>query len=245
MCKQAILLYDKLEEIWPLQSKEFQQRQHLRAMIFELANIEEKLWVQGACFKWLKQGDSNIRYFHIHASYRARNNVVTYINSAGQISTNQKEIQQAFYNQIRAQLGSTAATTTFNPFRLYSTKHDLSGLGEQFTQEEIHAAVMGLASNRASGPDGMTNKFLKTYWHEVKDEIMIIMDQFFQGNLDLHPFNRANVIILSKKEETITMQDYRLISIINLIPKVVAKVLANRLSTKLPELILVEQMSCD
>lgn len=78
-------------------------------------------------------------------------------------------------------------------------------MGLQFTEEEVHKAVTGLASNRASGPDGLSNEFIKAYWEEVKEEIMLIMTHFYHGNLDLQPFNKANVIMLPKKDEAITV----------------------------------------
>lgn len=42
LCKEALLLYDKLEESRPLQSQEFERRRQLRAEIYQLANIEEQ-----------------------------------------------------------------------------------------------------------------------------------------------------------------------------------------------------------
>ena len=75
------------------------------------------------------------------------------------------------------------------------------------------------------------------YWNEIKGEIFAILLQFYEGRLDLGSFNQANIILIPKIEVPITTSDFRPISVLSLIPKLISKVLSNRLRMLLPDLI--------
>lgn len=57
----------------------------------------------------------------------------------------------------------------------------------------------------------------------------------------MHLTNRANVVMIQKNENAESMGDYRPISIKNIIPKLITKVLANRFRKSLPALISSQQ----
>jgi Reverse transcriptase (RNA-dependent DNA polymerase) len=75
----------------------------------------------------------------------------------------------------------------------------------------------------------------------VKADFLQLFDRFHAHNLDLKEINRANIIMIPKKEGPKTVSDFRPISVINLFSKLLSKVLANRLSTLLPKLIFANQ----
>lgn len=62
----------------------------------------------------------------------------------------------------------------FDPQSLYAPMQELEDLEVTFTTEEVSFAVSQLANNKASGPDGLTNKFLKVYWDLLRVERCII-----------------------------------------------------------------------
>lgn len=70
--------------------------------------------------------------------------------------------------------------------------------------------------------------------------IQLVTD-FFQEKIDLRPLNSANIVMIPKKLEAVELKDFRPISIISLIPKIISKLLATRLSCVLPDLILDNQ----
>jgi Reverse transcriptase (RNA-dependent DNA polymerase) len=70
---------------------------------------------------------------------------------------------------------------------------------------------------------------------------MDIVQQFYHLQLDLTPLNKAHMILIPKGTSTSNMEDYRPMSVINLIPKLISKVLANRLKHHLPVLISAQQ----
>ncbi|KAJ4771824.1 RNA-directed DNA polymerase (reverse transcriptase)-related family protein [Rhynchospora pubera] len=96
---------------------------------------------------------------------------------------------------------------------------------------------MSLADNKASGPDGLPNELFKLHWQAFKEDLMEIFSQLFSGSLQMHDYNYAHIILLPKTENAHLVTDFRPISIINYVPKLISKVLALRLKPFLPDLV--------
>jgi hypothetical protein len=64
-----------------------------------------------------------------------------------------------------------------------------------------------------------------------------MFNEFYNGKLQLERFNFANVILLHKKIGANNLKGFRPISLINCSVKIISKVLANRLSTQMIDLI--------
>lgn len=213
----------------------------MREQAFELANNIEEKWRQRSRCLWLTEGDRNTRFFHAMASSRHRRNLVLSIEDNGTIITDQLEIRQVFARSMQGVLGTTSQVTPFDATALYQSHMDLNSLQQPFTMIEIQAAVHQLANNKASGPDGLPNEFLKTYWNELKPEVYAIMQKFFSHQLDLRPYNEATIVMVPKTEIPVSTSDFRPISVLNLIPKLISKILSNRLRPVLSDLISINQ----
>lgn len=156
--------------------------------------------------------------------------------------TDPLQIRNEFQKHMKALLGTQVQAKKFDPAALYREEQpDLSQLQEPFTSLEIHNAVKQLANNKASGPDGLPHEFFKNFWQFLKRDVEGIFDQFWSGNLDLVNLNKASIVMIPKKTNSTSVGDYRPISIINLIPKLITKVLSNRLRLILPELVSSQQ----
>lgn len=226
-CKRSILFLDRIEEKRPLARHEFILRVKIREKAYELANNIEERWRQRSRCNWIKQGDKNTRFFHAFASSRASINRVTSIQLEGHTITDPYLIQTTFLNHLKEVLGTSKQTMPFNPSAFYNPNPSLADLDLPFTAQEVESAVNQLAKNKASGPDGIPNEFLQTYWTELKDEIMTIIHGFYDHQTSLATINQANVVMIPKKESPSSFNDYRPISILNAMPKLISKILAN------------------
>jgi hypothetical protein len=91
---------------------------------------------------------------------------------------------------------------------------------------------------KASGPDGFIGSFFKKCWPVIKvDLIQAIMFFFHNQTSKLHLINTANIVLLPKSQEATALGDYRPISLINNIAKIIMKILANRLAPHMNDLV--------
>ena len=98
-------------------------------------------------------------------------------------------------------------------------------------------AINDIPSDKAPGPDGFPILFYKFFCNVLKKDLINMFNDFYGRNLQLGRFNFANVILLHKKVGANTLGDFRPISLINGSLKIISKVLANRLSKVMNNLI--------
>jgi hypothetical protein len=97
-----------------------------------------------------------------------------------------------------------------------------------------------LPPDKAPGPDGFTTHFFQVAWLVIRHDVMSVFDAFWRlDTRHLHNTNDALMTLLPKTVNTVTIRDYRPIALIHSITKLIAKVLANRLTPRLHELVHV------
>ncbi|KAH7666231.1 RNA-directed DNA polymerase protein [Dioscorea alata] len=169
--KNSLLLelnsLDSTNESRPLSDDEITGASLLRSDLFALLKQEEIYWKQRSRITWLKEGDSNMKYFHSLANGRRNSNFIPHINHNGQWVEGNQEIGKIFRDHFHTLFG----TPITNRFLLdwsflfeHKTRVDLSSLELPFTTEEIKLAVFGLNADKATGPDGFPLFFFQKHW---------------------------------------------------------------------------------
>lgn len=225
-CKENILTLDQLEEAQPLSQPQFALRQWWREKAYALATIIETQWQQRSRCRWLSEGDNNTKFFHNYASARHRINTVHALVVNGQQIADPPQIRTLFLNHMRLIIGTQTQVKDFNATVLYGNDPNLQSLVDPFTDYEIENTVFHLANNQASGSNGLPSEFAKTYWTEIKHEIIGLLYDFYNEDIGLTPLNTANIVMIPKKQDANEPKDFRPISIISLIPKIISKLLA-------------------
>ena len=98
-----------------------------------------------------------------------------------------------------------------------------------FTEEEIHSALLDMNDDKALGLDGFTMAFWQFCWDFVKEEIVDLFKEFFEQKSFAKSFNITFLILIPKKGGAEDLGDFRPISLLGGLYKLLAKVLANRL----------------
>lgn len=83
----------------------------------------------------------------------------------------------------------------------------------------------------------MSPAFFQKYWHVVGDSITVVVLQALNSGVFPNSLNHMHITLIPKKKCPILVSDYRPISLYNVIYKLIAKVLSNRLKTILPNVI--------
>ncbi|XP_024314534.1 uncharacterized protein LOC112270714 [Brachypodium distachyon] len=120
--------------------------------------------------------------------------------------------------------------------------HDLDDLDLPFSEEEILKAIIESPADKAPGPDGFTGNFFRAFWPIIKDDIMCLANAFRrQETHNLHICNTANTILIPKKDGADSISDYRPISLIHAMAKILSKAMVMRLRPKMHELVSLSQ----
>ena len=77
------------------------------------------------------------------------------------------------------------------------------------------------------GPDGFTLSFWQDSWYILKEEIMEMFNVFFGAFI--RSVNTTFLVLIPKKGGTKDLKDFRSISLLGSLYKILSKVLANRL----------------
>ena len=114
---------------------------------------------------------------------------------------------------------------------------ELESLDTPFTEAEILNAIKQLPSDKSPGPDGFTGLFFKRCWPIIKPDVVAAVNAFYNNRCnDLNLLNKATIVLIPKKEGAEIIQDFRPISLIHAIAKIITKILALRLAPLMNDL---------
>jgi 23S rRNA U2552 (ribose-2'-O)-methylase RlmE/FtsJ len=112
---------------------------------------------------------------------------------------------------------------------------------KEFTGEEIDNALAQMQPLKDPGPDGFEACFYQKNWSTVGDEVKQATLNFLNNGMFDRTINYTYIALIPKSPGAASVCDYRLISLCNVIYKVIAKTLANRLKQVLPSIISQQQ----
>jgi hypothetical protein len=110
-------------------------------------------------------------------------------------------------------------------------------LERDFEEQEVWEVVRDLNGDKALGPDGFTMAFFKRCWDVVKEDIMAVFMEFHSRRKFEKSFNATFVSLIPKKAGAVDVKDFRPISLVGGVYKIISKVLANRFKSVLGKII--------
>jgi hypothetical protein len=108
---------------------------------------------------------------------------------------------------------------------------DLHQLADPFTAAEIDSIINNLPNGKSPGPDGFNSNFMKKCWQIISHEFYDLCTRFYENNICLQSINGSYIVLIPKKDNPMTINDYRPISLLNSSIKLLTKILANRLQS--------------
>lgn len=106
-----------------------------------------------------------------------------------------------------------------------------------FSMEEIQKAVWECDSDKSPGPDGMNFGFVKQFWEVMQVDFLNCFAHFHATGRLVKGGNSSFIVFVPKKDNPQRVEEYRPISLIGCVYKILAKVLCNRLRLVLDPLI--------
>nr|GFA89131.1 cysteine-rich receptor-like protein kinase [Tanacetum cinerariifolium] len=110
-------------------------------------------------------------------------------------------------------------------------------LERHFSKEEIKGAVWDCGLDKLPGPDGFTFGFYRRYWSLLEDEVVEAVNHFYNNGFCHKEGNSSFIALIPKTQGAKLVKDFRPISLIGSLYKIITKLLANRLVTVIGNLV--------
>ena len=95
-------------------------------------------------------------------------------------------------------------------------------------------AVWACGVDKAPGFDGYNFKFIREMWDIMKEEIYELVLDFCINNSSVKHLNVTWVSLIPKTDNPSSIEDYRPISMVGALYKIISKILATRLKEVMP-----------
>jgi mannosylglycoprotein endo-beta-mannosidase len=106
-----------------------------------------------------------------------------------------------------------------------------------FSKEEVFVMISQIEYNKTPEPNGFPMEFYQKNWMVIKDDLLVLFNQFTNGDLPLYKLNFGVITLLPKKEDAVQIQQYRPICLLNVCFKTFTKVGINRITGIAPRVI--------
>eukprot|EP00253_Pinus_taeda_P021717 PITA_21717 len=107
--------------------------------------------------------------------------------------------------------------------------------------EEVEDIVRNMKRNKARGPDGYTVEFFQVGWHFLAAEVLEVVEEARINQIIWPGINSTLLTLIPKTNQADQAEGFRPIAVCNVIYKIVALVVAQRLKSILPSIISLEK----
>ncbi|GJV16353.1 RNA-directed DNA polymerase, eukaryota [Tanacetum coccineum] len=221
----------RLDQYGPIDSLIF-RRQDLMSNLNDLKEMEDMDFVQKAKVRWAIEGDENSKYFHGIINKKRSNLAIRGVFVDGTWCTDPILVKKAFKDHYEARFNKpTKARLKLSfsfPNRLSTDQ--VADLERHVSHDEIRLAVWDCGVNKSPGPDGFTFEFFRKFWKVIGPDFCEAVEHFFKQGSFSKGCNSSFIALIPKVLDAKFVNDYRPISLIGCIYKVVTKILASRLA---------------
>jgi len=200
--------------------------------LWRLLKAKDVMIVQRSRSRWLKEGDANSKFFHRCLKLRASRNAIKALreNDGWVVSPSEvrRKVVAYFKNHVTASTWEHPKLDCVVFARL--SEGENGSLVAPFSLLEIQAVVRDSDGNKSPGPDGYNFAFVKEFWYLIKFEVRIVFDQFHANELLPKSMMAYFVALIPKVLSPMELKDYRPISLLVSLYKLLGKVLARRLA---------------
>ncbi|KAM2566578.1 hypothetical protein TB1_009061 [Malus domestica] len=200
---------------------------------------EETYWWTKSKTQWLKEGDKNTKFFHAQTMKIRRSNQIRGLMDANGVWQENEPVISSIVTFYFSDLFRSGRPAHFdvlnNGLESRVTLEDNLALTAPVTEEEIIVAAFQIPPTRAPGPDGFSGCFYQDHWDTVGKDVIRIIKAFWHSGRLQRKLNHTNLVLIPKVKCPKNMTQYRPIALCNVIYKILAKVLTNRLKLVMPK----------
>ncbi|KAG7576912.1 hypothetical protein ISN45_Aa03g012390 [Arabidopsis thaliana x Arabidopsis arenosa] len=214
-----------------------------------LSLAEESFFKQKSRLRWLGEGDSNTSFFHsVTAARNAKNAIKFLMKPDGSLTSSLQEVHDLAVEHFAGILRTVRGRFCPDLHELLTsfiqdtcTLEQQSSLSIPFSADAIKSCLFKMPVNKTPGPDGFPAEFFKTTWSIIGHELCSSVLQFFRDSFIPSALNSTSLVLIPKRPGAVELKDFRPISCLNTVYKIISRLLLDRLKKLLPNLILPNQ----
>jgi hypothetical protein len=234
-----VQLLDSIEESRGLSEEEKERRSKLVADLEGSLLQEEICWRQKSRIRWLKEGDKCTKFFHQVANANRRSNTIDSLHVNGSPISDPDAIKSHvvnFYESLFSEPSSWRPRVDNLEFEALGVD-EAARLEDPFEEREVREVIFGMDRDKAPGPDGFSLAFFQDCWEVVKGDFMAVFADFHAYGKFVKSINSTFISLIPKFHGAKEIKDYRPISLVGGVYKIIAKVLANRMRRVMDKII--------
>ncbi|KAL2230784.1 UNVERIFIED_CONTAM: LINE-1 reverse transcriptase [Sesamum indicum] len=215
-----------------------------RIIYAKAAKLKQIMLQQRAKMQWMKDGDQCSRvFFRKIAQRRVIRRILQINDENGNTHTDPGEVAHQFVSYFQNLLGGTRRRLTVDirylkPWARHCiTDEEASHLLLPFSPDDVKQALFDIAEDKAPGPDSYSSGFFKAAWPVVGEEVTRAVLDFFSTGKLLKQINSTILALIPKVHTPMSVNDFRPISCCNVLYKIIAKLLVQRLNVLLDKII--------
>ncbi|WOK97952.1 hypothetical protein Cni_G06660 [Canna indica] len=207
--------------------------------------IQVKWWSKSKR-NWIEGGDQNTKYFHNIVKMNRRRNEIEKLEIDDKIVSDNKQMANGFADWYK-RMWKTNEDEEINPEVFDSikwneiTQEDGEMLVKDFKEKEMWIAANSLGRGKSSGIDGYILEFYLFSWDIIKGKLKRDFDNFHRTGILQEGWNDTVLTMIPKKDKASQITKFRPIALCNVMYKMLAKLIANRMRPLLNDLIGQEQ----
>jgi hypothetical protein len=211
--------------------------------MWQLRRCKESTIRQQSRQTWLREGDSNSRFFHASVKSRGKRNLISALQVGETWLESPADIRQATVDNFKLKFSTVSwLRPKLDGVSFPSlSEEENCWLTRPFALEELESMVKECDGNKSPGPDGFNFAFVKALWNVFKGEIRIMFDQFHGIGSLPKSFTSYFVALIPKINSPFSLGDFRPISLLGCLYKMIAKVLTARLAHAMDGLVASTQ----
>ncbi|GJZ98807.1 RNA-directed DNA polymerase, eukaryota [Tanacetum coccineum] len=215
------------------------KRLELLRQLHDINHMEAKESAQRSKIKWAIEGDENSKFFHGIINKKRSQLAIRGIFVDGNWVTDPTLVKDSFKSHFEARFNhpSTTRFKLSGPFHNRLSSAQMEDLDCAVSRDEIRRAVWSCGENKSPGPDGYTFEFFRKYWRFIGPDFCVAVEHFFVTGLFPRGCNSSFIALIPKVTDAKFVTDFRPISLIGCIYKVITKVLSFRLASVISDLV--------
>ncbi|GJU09544.1 RNA-directed DNA polymerase, eukaryota [Tanacetum coccineum] len=207
--------------------------------IHQVNNIQASEIAQKAKIKWAIEGDENVKFFHGMLNKKRNQSNIRGIMVNGTWVDDPVQVKREFFEHFRGRFDKPSVNRACidTPFPVSLSIDQKEDMERRISKEEVKRAVWDCGVDKSPGPDGFSFSFYRHFWPVIEKDVFEAVDYFFMYGEIPNGCNSNFIALIPKILDANMVKDFRPISLIGSLYKIIAKILANRLVGVLGDLV--------